>query len=86
MSKNVAALIPTGPTTIRFDAMTPACHAALFHGTALLLWLQHRPVFRAAGRDFPRFWADAGRTFARLQAQIRQVTMNRDSLDDDRTD
>jgi hypothetical protein len=57
------------------------CHAALFHGTALLLWLQHREVFRAAGRDFRRFWIDSHRTFAMLQQRIRQASLHRARLD-----
>src|SRR6266852_1236558 len=42
-------------------------HAALFHGTALLLWQQHRKVFHAAKWTFPRFWNDAHRWFTLLQ-------------------
>src|SRR5262249_15155537 len=30
-------------------AVRSFCHTVLFRGTALLLWQQHRPVFRAAG-------------------------------------
>jgi hypothetical protein len=59
-------------------------HSILFNGTALLLWLQHRRVFRAAGRDFRRFWTDARRGFERLQSRIRLVSRDRgcgDSLD-----
>src|SRR5262249_46528803 len=52
------------------------CHAVLFNGTALLLWFQHRQVFRAAGRDFRRFWIDCRRGFALLQARIRQVSLD----------
>ena len=50
-------------------------HSMLFNGTALLLWLQHRGVFRAAGRDFRRFWVDSRRGFERLQSRIRQVSL-----------
>ncbi len=49
------------------------CHATLFRGTALLLWQQHRGVFRAAGWDFARYWEDAWREFTRLQKRIAQV-------------
>jgi hypothetical protein len=49
------------------------CHAALFGATAVLLWQQHRKVFRAAGWDFRAFWSDARRVFARLQWRIRQA-------------
>ncbi|HYM11127.1 MAG TPA: hypothetical protein VEU62_10350 [Bryobacterales bacterium] len=65
------------------------CHAALFHGTALLLWQQHRRVFRAAGWSFHRFWNDSRRGFARLQFQIRQVSRDggdADSFDELRLD
>jgi hypothetical protein len=50
------------------------CHSVLFHCTAVLLWEQHRRVFRAAGWDFRRFWNDARRGFALLQLRIRQVS------------
>ncbi len=50
-------------------------HSMLFNGTALLLWLQHRGVFRAAGRDFRRFWIDSRRGFERLQSRIRHVSL-----------
>ena len=58
------------------------CHSILFHGTALLLWQQHRRVFRAAGWDFRRFWNGARRVFAALETRIRRV----DSLDEMRLD
>jgi len=45
-------------------------HSALFDGTALILWRQHRAVFRAAGWNFHRFWREAHRGFARLQRMI----------------
>ena len=50
------------------------CHSTLFHCTALLLWQQHRGVFRAAGWDFRRFWNQARRGFARLQQRISQFS------------
>ena len=50
------------------------CHSVLFRCTALLLWQQHRTVFRAAGWDFPRFWKRAGRRFTRLQLRIRHFS------------
>ena len=52
------------------------CHSMLFNGTALLLWFQHRRVFRAAGRDFRRFWIDSRRAFALLQSRIQQVSLD----------
>jgi hypothetical protein len=65
------------------------CHSMLFNGTALLLWFQHRRVFRAAGRDFRRFWTDCRRGFERLQSGIRQVSLDPgrpDCLDEFRFD
>jgi hypothetical protein len=65
------------------------CHSALFHGTALLLWQQHWRVFHAAGWSFRRFWNDSRRGFARLQFQIRQVSLDggrADSFDELRLD
>ena len=65
------------------------CHSMLFHGTAFLLWLQHRRVFRAAGRDFRRFRSDCRRGFALLESRIRQVSLSRgcaDSFDELRFD
>ena len=50
------------------------CHSALFHGTAVLLWQEHRRVFQAAGWGFRRFWGDSRREFIRLQLRIRQVS------------
>src|SRR5207249_3559470 len=52
------------------------CHSALFHGTAFLLWQQHRKVFRAAGWDFRRFWNESCRGFARLELRIRKVSLD----------
>jgi len=45
-------------------------HSALFHGTALLLWQQHRKMFHAAGWSFASFWNDARRWFRLLQRRI----------------
>jgi hypothetical protein len=50
------------------------CHRVLFDGTALLLWQQHRLVFRAAGWSFFRFWDEAERWFAILEMKIRNVS------------
>ena len=62
------------------------CHSTLFHGTALLLWQQHRGVFRAAGWSFERYWEDSGREFTRLQQRIVQVARDQRSADDLRLD
>jgi hypothetical protein len=52
------------------------CHSTLFHCTALLLWQQHRGVFRAAGWDFRRFWNRARRGFTRLQRRISLFSLD----------
>ena len=66
------------PLSGRARAFRSRCHTQLFRATALLLWWQHRRVFRAAGWDFGRFWKDAGRWFALLQQRIRQAFLDRD--------
>jgi hypothetical protein len=70
------------PLSERARALRSLCHATLFHVTALLLWQQHRAVFRAAGWDFRRYWSDARGTFAFLQFRIERA----DSPDDMRLD
>jgi hypothetical protein len=77
------------PLSENARAIRSLCHATLFRSTAVLLWQQHRGVFRAAGWNFRRFWNDAGRTFAVLQFRIRQVALgsaSSDSFDDLRLD
>src|SRR5713226_4925179 len=66
------------PLSGRARAFRSRCHTQLFGATALLLWWQHRRVFRAAGWDFERFWKDARRWFALLQLRIRQASLDRD--------
>ncbi|MGH9774746.1 MAG: hypothetical protein ACRD50_07340 [Candidatus Acidiferrales bacterium] len=51
------------------------CHSILFHCTALVLWQQHRSVFRAAGWDICRFWNQARLEFARLQLRISHLSL-----------
>ncbi len=63
-------------------AFRSLCHRTLFHTTAFLLWQEHRPVFRAAGWNFERFWRDARSTFEFLESRIRLG----DSADDQRLD
>ena len=48
-------------------------HLILFRSTALVLWLQHGRVFRAAGWDFQRFWNEAAVAFAHLRRRVRQI-------------
>ena len=63
------------PILSRSARVRSFCHSMLFQSTALLLWQQHRRLFRAAGWDFRRFWKEARRGFARLQFQIRQASV-----------
>jgi hypothetical protein len=70
------------PLSERARAIRTLCHATLFHATAVVLWQQHRSVFRCAGWNFRRFWNDARGTFAFLQFRIGLA----DSLDDLRLD
>ena len=63
------------PLSNRARGIRVLCHSILFHCTALLLWQQHHVVFRAAGWDFRRFWAQARRGFARLQLKIWRLSL-----------
>ena len=66
--------------------MRALCHSIVFRGTALLLWQQHRGVFRAAGWDFARYWNDSCREYTRLEKRIAQVAQDRRWADDCRLD
>lgn len=68
------------PLGRRARAIRSFCHSLLFHGTALLLWRQHRRVFRSAGWTFLHFWTRARRGFAQLQTRITSVTATPESL------
>jgi len=72
----------------RSIAIHEQCHSMLFRCTSLLLWQQHRKVFRAAGWNFSRFWNDAERTFAHLECRVRQTMLGREAalLEDRRLD
>jgi len=63
------------PLGKRARAIRSLGHAVLFHGTALLLWQQHRRVFHSAGWSFRRFWNEARREFAMLERQIRRLSL-----------
>jgi hypothetical protein len=65
------------PMGERARAIRFFCHALFFRGTALLLWQQHRKVFRAAGWGFVRFWNEARREFAHLQLGIERLAAGR---------
>jgi len=54
-------------------ALRSLCHRALFDGTALMVWRQHRPVFRAAGWEFSRFWRTAHRCFNLLELRVGRM-------------
>lgn len=62
------------PLSSKARAIHSHFHSMLFYCTALVLWQQHRSVFRGAGRDFRRFWNQARRVFARLQRQIQRFS------------
>jgi len=64
-----------GRVSERSQVQRIRCHSILFHCTALLLWQQHRRVFRAAGWDFRRYWNESCRAFAFLQFRIRQIAL-----------
>jgi hypothetical protein len=61
-------------------------HALMFHGTAVVVWQQHRRVFHAANWNFRRFWNEARREFAHLGRQIRQSSERRELLSAQRLD
>ena len=50
------------------------CHHRLFQGAAVLVWQQHRRVFRAAGWGFRLFWSESRREFTHLERLIRQAS------------
>jgi hypothetical protein len=65
------------PLSHRAWAIRSLCHSVLFHVTALVLWRQHRRVFRAAGWDCRRFWNDARAWFALLEVRITQASLGK---------
>ena len=69
------------PLSERARAIRSFFHRTLFRGTALLLWQQHRAVFRAAGWNFRRFWDDSRRGFAHLERCTRKVSLDAMRLD-----
>ena len=60
------------PVTSIGRAIRARCHATLFYATAIVLWLQHRSVFQAAGWNFRSFWRTSGHWFYTLQTRINQ--------------
>lgn len=42
------------------------CHIVLLAATALLVWMEHQAVFKAAGRTFRKFWSETWEEFTLL--------------------
>lgn len=61
-------------------ALRSLYHSLLFHATALLLWRQHRRVFRSAGWTFLHFWTRSRRIFSQLQQRILYISSSSDPL------
>jgi len=61
--------------TERAKVVRAAYHRALFTGAALIVWHQHRRVFRAVGWGFFRYWNEAERWFAILEMWIRNISL-----------
>jgi hypothetical protein len=61
--------------TERAKVVRAICHRALFASAALIVWHQHRMVFRAAGWGFFRYWNEAERWFAILEMWIRNISL-----------
>jgi hypothetical protein len=69
------------PLSHEARAIRSLCHSMFFHGTAFVLWQQHRRVFRAAGWDWRLFWDDARGWFSLLQVRIAQASLERECAD-----
>jgi hypothetical protein len=50
----------------RTQALIKMCHIALLAATAMLVWIEHQAVFRAAGRTFRKFWEETWQEFDAL--------------------
>jgi hypothetical protein len=48
------------------EALIKSSHIALLASTAALVWIEHRAVFRSAGRTFRRFWDETWQEFSLL--------------------
>ncbi len=48
------------------QALIKSCHIVLLASTAVLVWIEHRAVFRSAGRTFRRFWNETWQEFILL--------------------
>lgn len=47
-------------------ALIKASHIMLLATTATLVWMEHKPVFKSAGRTFRRFWRETWQEFNML--------------------
>jgi hypothetical protein len=66
-----------GQFSRRSCATRSLCHSVFLRGTSLVLWQQHRAVFRAAGWNYQRFTSDYCRWFAFLQKRITEAPAER---------
>lgn len=61
-------------------SLIKACHASFLSCTAVLVWIEHHSVFRAAGQTFRYFWNETWREFQMLyrtsQAAPAMATAN----------
>ena len=48
------------------QALIKSLHFLLFASTAALVWAEHKPVFRSAGRTFREFWRQTSQEFDSL--------------------
>lgn len=57
------------------QALIKVFHAGLLAGTAVLIWVDHQPVFKAAGRTFCGFWKETWQEFDVLYraSSVRQI-------------
>jgi hypothetical protein len=46
--------------------LTKACHSAFLALTAVVVWIEHGPVFKSAGRTFRQLWEEARQEFETL--------------------
>jgi hypothetical protein len=49
--------------------LTKACHSAFLAVTAAVIWMEHRPVFKSAGRSFRQLWQETWQGFETLYSR-----------------
>jgi hypothetical protein len=54
------------------QAVIKASHFLLLASTAAVVWVEHRPVFKLAGRTFQEFWRQASEEFNSLYRQSQR--------------